>query len=67
MKSLEDARRVPPAFGVRLERSINAVEERAAAGLIRSILLGVGLGFGSVVGGIGAFLLVWFVLVEVLH
>jgi hypothetical protein len=56
---------VPPA-GVRIERMIERVETRAAVSAIRSTVLGAGLGVVTLTAGIGAFLLVWYVLVDVL-
>jgi hypothetical protein len=51
---------------VRIERWIESVEGRAGGGPLRATLLGAGLGIATVGGGIGLFLVVWFLLVDVL-
>jgi hypothetical protein len=54
------------AFGVRIEQMFEQIEALAAGSAVRSTALGAGLGLVAVAGGIGAFLLVWYVLVDVL-
>jgi hypothetical protein len=67
MTCTDHRRHTQPALGVRLERWIEAIEARSVAGSIRAITLGTGLGIATVTGGIGMFLLVWFLLVDVLR
>jgi hypothetical protein len=54
-----------PPLGTRIERAIEQVEARAAESAVRSMMLGAGLGIVTIAAGIGAFLLAWYVLAEV--
>ncbi len=64
---MRNERHQPATIGLRLQRYVEAIETRAAKGSARSVVLGSALGIATVVVGIGLFLLVWFVFVELLH
>jgi hypothetical protein len=67
MSGMRNERHLPTTVGVRLQRYVEAIETRAAEGSARSVVLGSALGIATVAIGIGLFLLVWFVFVELLH
>jgi hypothetical protein len=66
VKSTNQRSRPIPPLGTRIERAIERVEMRAAVSVARSTALGAGLGVVTIAGGLGAFLLAWYVLVEFL-